>query len=69
MKITDNTIIKACKFCLNFQPDDTINEIDYNEDNEVYFVKLNYHWIGLQEKFVRSAIKHLNKGKPSKWIQ
>lgn len=69
MIITDSKVIRACKFCLNFQPNDIINEVDYNEDNEIYFVKMNYTWIELQEKFVRSAIRHLNKGKSNKWIQ
>lgn len=71
---TIDKITKACKFCLNAQPDDVIHSIHYDEYREKYHITMSHSleriWgtmITLDEKFVRSAINHLKKGRLNKW--
>lgn len=70
-------VFNACKFCVNFQPGaDRILDIKYYEDEEIYLVHMRHdqerNWgtyVGLEEHFVRSAVKHLNSGGLNKWTE
>ncbi len=65
-------IIRACKFCLNFQEHtDTLRQIYYSNSSKKYIVEMSHpqegQWgsmIDLDQHFVKSAINFLRNNRP-----
>jgi hypothetical protein len=67
-------IIKAIKFCLNYNPDYMkLKWVEYKVNREIYKCRVLDHKFGgivtihLQEKFVRSAVNWLKNGGMAEW--